>query len=69
MSATGPAYPIPGHLQADVEIALERIPDRGTTVFHLRRLFGRIYAEGHAAGWSAAQYELHYDRNAPKVDA
>lgn len=61
-------YPIPAHLLTDVEEALAKIPDRGNDVFRIRRLIGLVYAEGHAAGWMAAQVERNYDQHAPKSE-
>lgn len=66
MSDNKPPYPIPPAFVTDVEMALQDIPNREDTVYRLRRLFGRIYAEGHSDGWLAAQVERNYDKHAPK---
>lgn len=55
------AYPLPYDLSTELEMALENVPNRGDTVYILRRLAGRIYAEGHQAGRFIGMEEVRRD--------
>jgi hypothetical protein len=55
------SYPLPMQLSTELEMALGKVPDRGDTVHTLRRLAGRIYAEGHQDGRFVGMEEMRRD--------
>jgi hypothetical protein len=55
-------YPLPTHLVGDIEYLLRNVPDRGDTVFNLRRRFGYVYALGYSDGRRAGSEEAQADR-------
>jgi hypothetical protein len=55
-------YPLSTNLVSDIEYLLRDVPDRGDTVFNLRRKFGYVYAIGYADGRRAESEEAQADR-------
>jgi hypothetical protein len=56
------SYPLPPDLVSDIEYLLRDVPDRGDTVYELRRKFGFVYAVGYSDGRQAVFQETWADR-------